>query len=269
MNKRPHILITNDDGVHAPGIKHLWNALKPVADLTVVAPAFEQSCVGLSTTLRMPLRLEKIVTWNNGEEAIWSVDGTPADCIKIALHAVLKSKPDLVVSGINRGGNMGQSALYSGTVAATIESAIQNIPAIAFSCNDFKLQPNYELAAQHTPHFVEYVLAHPLPNGTILNVNFPGQELGDYKGIKMTTQGKDWWGEEPDRREHPEEGHYYWLGGKLRVCDAEEENDGIWLRRGYITAVPIHVKDLTDHKHLACSREHFENHFTTLKTIRF
>lgn len=258
----PHILITNDDGIHAAGIKQLWHVLKPYAHLTVVAPATEQSAVGLATTLRSPLRIEKI-HWEDGHDQIWSVSGTPADCVKLALNAILKQRPDLVVAGINRGTNMGRSVLYSGTVAAAIESIMQSIPAIAFSCHEFIIEPDYQTAGKYIPAIVQHVLEHPLPRGSLLNVNFPERTVGAVKGFKMTMQGKDWWGENPDKRTHPDEGHsYYWLGGKLRKSDdTEDEGDGVWLRRGYITAVPVHVGDLTDHSHLKAKREIFESTF--------
>lgn len=257
---RPHILITNDDGIHAPGIKHLWRALKSLAKVTVVAPYGEQSAVGLCTTLRSPLRVEK-VCWGEEEDSIWSVTGTPADCVKMALHSIFDTPPTLVVAGINRGANMGRSVLYSGTVAAAIESIMQDIPSVAFSSSDYAEEPDYKTIESYIPGIVQYVLAHPLPTGSLLNVNFPERKLGPYKGLKMTAQGKDWWGENPDKRLHPDEDHsYYWLGGKLRPshdCDG----DGVWLRRGYVTAVPVHVIDLTDRKHLENAKNHFEGHF--------
>lgn len=255
----PHILITNDDGINAMGIKKLWEFLNPIAHVTVVAPASEQSAVGLATTLRSPLRIEKI-HWNEGADNIWSVSGTPADCVKMALNAILPRRPDLIVSGINRGTNMGRSVLYSGTVAAAIESVMQSIPAVAFSCHEFLIQPDYHSAGGYIPKIVEHVLEHPLPQGTLLNVNFPESRLGPIKGLKMTQQGKDWWGENPFKRTHPDEGHtYYWLGGRLRECCAEEEGDGAWLRKGYVTAVPVHVGDLTDHTYLKEKQQIFEN----------
>src|SRR5689334_3155261 len=118
--KRPHLLITNDDGINAPGIRALWEALKDYADVTVVAPANEQSAVGLSTTIRHPLHISD-VDWGSNSRNIWSVSGTPADCVKLALNAILDTKPDLIVSGINRGSNLGRNVLYSGTVSAVIE----------------------------------------------------------------------------------------------------------------------------------------------------
>lgn len=252
------ILVTNDDGVHAPGIKHLWNALKPHADLTVVAPSFEQSSVALSITIRNPLQIENVEWAHTDTDCIWSVSGTPADCVKLALHAILKCRPDLVVSGINRGTNSGRNVLYSGTIAAAIESVFQGIPAIAFSCPDYE-DPDYLNAARHIPLIVKHVIDHPLPSGTLLNVNFPEKGLGAIKGFKMTRQGKQYWGENPNKRIHPSEGHsYYWLGSKIKVGEEDEDSDISWLKRGYVTAVPVHVGNLTDYSHLETTREHFD-----------
>jgi len=257
--ERPHILITNDDGLNASGIKHLWNALRNYADITVVAPAYEQSSMGLSTTIRQPLLINR-ERWDGSHE-VWSVTGTPADCVKLALKAILKCRPQLVVSGINRGANMGRSVLYSGTVAAAIESIMQDIPAIAFSCQDYYVEPDFARAEKYIPTIVKHVLEHPMPPGTLLNVNFPERNAGPYKGFKMTSQGKDWWVENPDERSHPDGGRsYYWLGSKLKSYE-NDDGDGAWLRQGYITAVPIHVGDLTDMNHLKNTKAAFESCF--------
>lgn len=256
----PHILITNDDGIHAPGIRHLWNALSTHAKLTVVAPSSEQSAVGLSTTIRHPLRLEK-VCWT-GASDIWCVTGTPADCVKLALNVIFEKRPDLVVSGINRGSNSGRNILYSGTVGAAIESVMQDIPAIAFSCRDYYSDPNFLEVERYIPSIVRHVLDHPLPKGSLLNVNFPEKELGAIKGFKMTRQGKEYWAENPDKRTHPSEGHaYYWLGAKVKNSPEAEDSDISWLRKGYIAAVPIHIDDLTDHRHLEKAKDLFESSF--------
>lgn len=145
MNKKPHILITNDDGVNARGIWHLWNSLKDFARLTVIAPAQEQSAVGLGITIREPLRHQKILWPGNIE--VESISGTPADCIKMALSVLLDEKPDLIVSGINRGTNAGGNVLYSGTVAGAIEGTLKEVPSIAFSCYDYD-EPHYEMAEE-------------------------------------------------------------------------------------------------------------------------
>lgn len=259
LKTRPSILITNDDGIHARGIRHLWNSLKPYADVTVVAPAGEQSAVSLSTTLRSPLIIENF-NWNN-DETVWSVSGTPADCVKLALHAILKQRPDVVVSGINRGANSGRNVLYSGTVAAAIESVMQDIPAIAFSVRDY-IDPDFSRAEKYIPLIVKHIIDCPLPSGTLLNVNFPEKNLGEYKGFKMAQQGLEYWSENPSCRNHPAEGHsYYWLGSQLKEVEEDENSDIIWLRRGFITAVPIHVRNLTDHHHLNIAKNHFESCF--------
>jgi 5'-nucleotidase len=253
------VLVTNDDGIHALGIKHLCNALKGYAEFVVVAPASEQSAVSLSTTIRHPLRIEKI-HWEDHSN-IWSVTGTPADCVKLALSVLLDYRPDLVIAGINRGTNAGRNVLYSGTVAATIESVIQGIPAIAFSCRDY-IDPNYRCIEKYIPLVMQYVLEHPLPKGTLLNVNFPEKKFEGIKGFKLARQGNEYWGENPDMRHHPAEGHsYYWLGAKLKQSEEDEESDITWLKRGYMTAVPVHIGDLTDHQYLQAKRALFENLF--------
>lgn len=259
--KRPHILVTNDDGIHAPGIKHLWNALSQVADLTVVAPTAEQSAVGLSITLRNPLQISKLDNWTQNSSA-WAVTGTPADCVKMALNIVLENPPDLIVSGINRGSNAGRNVLYSGTIAAVIEGTLQGIPGIAFSSCDYTQTP-YHKAEPYIPKIVEYILANPLPPGSFLNVNFPSlASEGGIQGVKLVRQGKEYWGEDPEQRKHPAEGHcYYWLGSKLEMFEEESDSDIALLRQGYVTAVPVQISELTDHQHIKAQKKHFESFF--------
>lgn len=257
--KQPNILITNDDGIHAPGIKNLWRALSPYACTTIVAPITEQSGVALSTTTRSPLNLHQ-TTWEENFDRAWSVTGTPADSVKIALSAVLKETPDMVISGINRGANIGRTVLYSGTVAATIEAVVRGIPAIAFSCHDFYVEPNYGAVREYIPHIVQYVLENPLPKGSLLNVNFPEKRLGTIKGVKMTQQGRSWWGDKPDKRKHPGEGYdYFWLGAELVDGESSDETEETyWLHQGYVTVVPLHIGNLTDLEHLKRTQSHFE-----------
>lgn len=256
--QKPHILITNDDGIHSPGIKSLWNALKHYADVTVVAPSNEQSAVGLSITMRNPLHLRQI-DWAPDAD-VWSVSGTPADCVKMALNVVMKKRPDIVVSGINRGSNCGRNVLYSGTVAGTIEAVMHDIPGIAFSCFDFDV-PDFDGAQPHITKFLDYVLENPLPAGTLLNVNFPARAI-PLKGFRMARQAKGYWGEEPQQRQHPSEGiDYYWLGARFVEFDEHEEGDISLLKQGYVTAVPVHVGELTDHRHLEAQKSQFERHF--------
>ena len=262
--KRPNILITNDDGIHAKGIRLLWESLKEFADLTIVAPSDEQSAKGLAITVRHPLHIQK-VNWGHDAEKIWCITGTPADCIKLALNVILEKKPDLIVSGINRGSNLGRNVLYSGTVGAAIEGVLQDVPSIAFSCQDYHIEPDYKTAGMYTPFIVDYVLRHPLPEGTLLNVNFPEQKLGKFKGFKMTAQGSNSWVENPDKRTHPGEGSaYYWLGSRLRQGKVYEDSDDEWIKQGFVTAVPVHVGNLTDWNHLSETRERFAHFFPEL-----
>lgn len=255
MKTRPHILITNDDGIYAPGIKHLWNAIKEMADVTIVAPAGEQSAVSLSITIRHPLRIEKI-EWPS--QRAWSVTGTPSDCVKMALSVILPSYPDLIVSGINRGTNAGRNVLYSGTVAAIIEGVMHGIPGVAFSLGDY-YNPSFHLVESFIPQIVRYTLKHPLPSGTFLNVNFPEDAKKGIKGIRMAKQGKEYWAENPEQREHPAEGHsYYWLGAKLAEFEEDEESDIYWLKQGYAAAVPLHIGELTDQLHIQKQKKIFE-----------
>jgi 5'-nucleotidase len=257
MGERPTILVTNDDGVYAPGIKHLWKTLQQTANVMVVAPANEQSAVSLSITVRHPLRIEKI-DWPFPDARVWSVNGTPADCVKLALNVILPHPPILIVSGINRGSNAGRNVLYSGTVAAVIEGVMHNIPGIAFSVTDY-FNPSYAEVESYIPLMIRYVLEHPLPTGTFLNVNFPKNIEKGIKGIRFTKQGKEYWAENPELREHPAEGSpYYWLGAKVAQFKEEIDSDIVLLREGYATAVPIHVSDLTHHHHVEQYRDKFE-----------
>lgn len=258
MKKRPLILITNDDGVHASGIRHLYQSLCDTADIVVVAPATEQSASGLSITIRHPLRIEKL-NWSDTQGEIWSVNGTPADCVKIGLSVIMPQKPDLIVSGINRGSNAGRNVLYSGTVAAATEGVLQNIPSIALSMVDY-FNPEYSIAKNYIPQLIDYTLQHPLPKGTLLNVNFPRNMSEQFKGLRFAKQGREYWLENPEEREHPAEGSaYYWLGAKLAKFDEDIHSDVKWLSEGYATAVPIHVSDLTHHGHFENAKDHFES----------
>lgn len=258
--KRPHILITNDDSVDAPGIRHLWKALKGIADITVVAPAYEQSAVGMGITIRKPMFIEKH-SWDDHFSA-WSVSGTPADCVKLALNVVLKEKPDFIFSGINRGSNSGRNVLYSGTVAATMEGVLQGIPSVAFSCHDY-FNPNYAAIEPFVPKVLAHLIEHPLPEGTLLNINFPHPPKGEeIRGIKMTRQGKEYWSENPDCRNHPVEGsNYYWMGAAIKEYEEADDSDVVWIKKGYAAAVPVHVGELTDHGHLQAHKDRFEQYF--------
>ena len=213
---RPFLLITNDDGISAPGIKHLWQAVHEFADVAIVAPHVEKSGCGLSITWAKPLRIQPFV-WD-GDTPAWSVNGTPADCVKMACSVILEKRPQMVLSGVNRGSNAGRTVLYSGTIGGVIEGANKNIPGIAFSFSDTEV-PSISATKQFIFPLVKHFLEHPLPQGTFLNVTFPCNCKDGVKGLRLAKQGRGYWVEAPDKRIHPEGLPYYWLGGKWSASD--------------------------------------------------
>ncbi len=253
---RPLILITNDDGIYSPGIKQLWKSVHTFADVIIVAPATEQSGVSMSLTLRQPVSFEKIEWFDKNTHAC-ALKGTPTDCVKIAINIIVPRKPDLIISGINRGNNAGRNVFYSGTVAAVMEGIMQEIPGIAFSIDE-EFNPKYHHAEEYIPQIVKYTIDNPLPAGTFLNVNFPKEEI---KGIKFARQGREYWREDPQERLHPAEGKpYYWMSRKLAPCPEEENSDILWLRKGYVAVVPIHIGNLTNDAHLAAETDRFHEY---------
>lgn len=252
---RKRILISNDDGIHAKGIYHLFKALEKEVEIFIVAPAFEQSAKSVSVTLRKPIAIEK-KEWPSAEA--WAVYGTPADCVRIALHSILDFKPDLIVSGINRGSNAGGNYLYSGTVAAAIEGVMNGIPSIAFSCQDYP-DPDYSLAETDALKIVRYFLDHPMREGTLMNVTFPAKTYHPMRGIKLTRNGRGFYGGKPDKRVHPTDHYsYYWLGGTYMAFEEHEESDVSWLQKGFTTVAPLHIFDVTDKEFINDRKNHFE-----------
>lgn len=243
------LLLTNDDGIDAPGLRHLWLALREEFAITICAPAGEQSSVALSITARTPIKYRR-VDWDYQTPA-WSVNGTPADCVKLARSIFLPSPPHLIVSGINRGSNAGRNALYSGTVGAVVEGLLSETPGVAFSAEDYE-KPDYSSATPWILPIVEHTLLHPLSSGTLLNVNFP--KMAPYKGIKLTCQGKQHFSEAPVACDRDS----YWLGIRTNLFQEEQESDIRWLEKGYISAVPLHYHDLTDRKYFS-QKETFES----------
>lgn len=242
--KRPFLLITNDDGIHAPGIRHLWEAVSEYADTAIIAPLTEKSGCGLSITWAKPLRVHP-VDWTH-QTPCWSVSGTPADCVKMGLNVLLEKPPQMIISGVNRGSNAGRTVLYSGTVGGVIEGALKNIPGIAFSFCDFD-PPPVSATKKYIVPLIQHFLEHPLPMGTFLNVTFPLNCKEGVKGFRLASQGNSYWVENPEKRLHPEGIPYYWLGGKWKGVQEDPTSDVALLEEGYITAVPIHIAQLTDH----------------------
>ena len=258
MTERRTILVVNDDGISAPGIKHLVQAVSNFGDVFVVAPEFEQSGVGLCITTRQSLQIKQVSLFNGIPS--WSVSGTPADCVKIALSVLLDKVPDVIVSGINPGCNGGRNFLYSGTVGGVIEGVLRGIPGIAFSLFDM-INPRFELFTPYIPSIVEYVLKHPLPKGTMMNVNFPCMNLKyrrdnsqEIRGFKLATQGKLYIVEEPEEVEEMS----YLLGFRLQEFDEHEESDIHLLQNGYIACSPVHVDELTDKEFYRANKHGFE-----------
>lgn len=259
--KKPRILITNDDGIFAQGLKSLWEALNEYADITIIAPADDASGSGVGITLKNPLRIKE-VPWEKGTAA-WKVDGKPADCVKLGLGAILTEKPDLIVSGINHGSNSGRTVFYSGTVGGVIEGALRKIPGIAFSCEDGS-PTDYQLLQKYIASIVQYALEYPLPFGTILNVNFP-DTTKPFQGIKLARQGLGYWIDSPDKRVHPiENTSYFWLGGKWEHHEELDDSDVSLLQKGFITVVPIRIDEMTHHGLIENSKEAFESQFEPL-----
>ena len=258
--RRPHLLLTNDDGLYAPGISCLWKALHAAdfADISLVAPAVERSGCGVSITWDRPVHIQK-VDWEEGLPA-WSVDGSPADCVKLGTRLLVDRPPDLIVSGINAGSNAGRNVLHSGTVGAVVEGLFRGIPGVALSCENGQ-KPNFHVAKKYVASVVQYVLDHPQPEGTFLNVNFPEVAQESVKGFRLTRQGRGRWSEDPKLHRDHEAGSSWWIGGKPEELDESPDCDIALMRKGYMTAVPIHVHEMTDRKVFEERADSFEKYF--------
>jgi 5'-nucleotidase len=242
---KPLILITNDDGIVAPGIRALIAVMKEIGEVVVVAPDSPQSAMGHAITINNTLKLERVHIDNEIEQE-YSCSGTPVDCVKIAVNEVLKRKPDLCVSGINHGSNSSINVIYSGTMSAAVEAGIEGIPAIGFSLLDYSWDADFEPIKKHLKKIALEVLHNGLPEGVVLNVNFPKLSQEAIKGIKICRQAKAMWQEEFDKRTNPQGKEYYWLTGKFVNQDKGTDTDEWALENGYISIVPVQF-DLTAH----------------------
>lgn len=246
MKNRPLILVTNDDGITAPGIRTLVNVMKTIGDVVVVAPDSPQSGMGHAITLDSTLHIEKIHI-DEGDYDAYSCSGTPADCVKIAVNEILDRRPDLVVSGINHGSNSSINVIYSGTMSAAIEAGIEGIPAIGFSLLDYKWNADFKPSTSFIKTITTNVLNEGLPEGIVLNVNIPNLEFNKIKGVKICRQAKANWKEEFDKRKTPQGKDYYWLTGTFVNNDKGNDTDEWALENGYISVVPVQF-DLTAHQ---------------------
>lgn len=241
LPKRLQILLTNDDGIHAPGLAALHRALRDYHDLWVVAPETEMSAVGHAITLKTPLRVQEIET--DGGVCGYAVAGTPADCVKIGLQELVDRRPDVILSGINLGANVGVNILYSGTVSAATEGAFLGLPAVAVSLNT-RNDPDFTIAARFSRSLLRFMMRNPLRRGAALNVNVPALPAERIRGVSFTRQGTTRLEEYFERRTDPRGNIYYWLAGEKFVENGRPNTDTAALNEQKITITPIHY-DLT------------------------
>lgn len=234
--KKPLILVVNDDGITAPGIKALVEAAKPLGDLVIVAPDKPQSGMGHAITINATLRVQPMEI--DGIKA-YACSGTPADCVKIAVSKLLQKKPDLIVSGINHGSNASINVMYSGTMSAAIEGALQQIPSIGFSLLNHSIDANFEASKKYASIFIEQVLRNSNGENLCFNVNIPNVEASLINGLKICRQAKARWEEHYDERQDPQGKTYYWLTGKFIIDDKGNDTDEWALANNYVSVVPI------------------------------
>jgi len=243
-NDKPLILICNDDGVTAPGLRALLEVALEFGEVKVVAPDSPQSGMGHAITIGEPLRVFK-ENLMEGVEA-WACSGTPVDCVKLATGVILDRKPDLLLSGINHGGNYSISVVYSGTMSAAMEGAIEGIPSIGFSLLDHSRRADFKPSQAVVREIIRHALADPMLPGSLLNVNIPRSPLEEFKGIRVTRQAQGRWVEKFDERLDPHGQRYFWLSGKFSDEDQGEDTDYWALQNGYVSVCPVQF-DLTAH----------------------
>jgi 5'-nucleotidase len=244
------ILLTNDDGIYAPGLRALRQELLKLGSVVVVAPATEQSAAGHSVTLLNPLLVTEVFDDDGKDFVGWAVEGRPADCVKLALLELLPDPPDVIVSGMNAGSNAGINVLYSGTVAAAIEGAFYRQTAIAVSLEYDKKIYDFPGAAAYARQVIEQILATNPAQGTLFNVNLPVLERGPIRGVKVLPQNVSPYTEKFDRRVNPRGRTYFWASPEFLCPDPHPGTDVEALAEGYITVTPLKF-DLTDHSRLA------------------
>lgn len=256
MNK-PLILVTNDDGITAPGIRKLMEIAKQLGEIVVVAPDSPQSGQGHAITIERPLRLKKVHIFD--DVSSWECSGTPVDCVKLAKNVLLKDrKIDLCVSGINHGSNSSLNIIYSGTMSAAMEAAVENIPSVGFSLLDYSFDADFDQAEPYIRQIMEYVLQNRFEPYTLLNVNIPKLSKDEIQGVRVCRQAKARWIEDYMEAKDPRGQSYYWLTGKFVNEDEGVDTDVFALENGYISVVPAQY-DLTFYEQI--------NNFKQLETI--
>lgn len=250
---KPLILVTNDDGITAPGIRALVDVASKLGEVIVVAPDSPQSGMGHAVTIHDPVRLHEAKVFD-GIEA-YECSGTPVDCVKLAKHIILRDrKPALALSGINHGSNAAINILYSGTLSAAMESSLEGIPSIGFSLLDFAYDADFEAAKPYLTELISFVLENGLSSGNLLNVNIPKLPTEELKGLKVCRQADSRWEEEFMEATDPRGQKYYWLTGKFVNMDPGEDTDLKALENGYISVVPS-MHDLTNYKAIPLLKE--------------
>ena len=245
MQERPLILITNDDGITAPGIRALIKIMNKIGEVVVVAPDSPQSGMGHAITVDNVLTCNPI-TIDDGPQLEYTCSGTPADCVKMAISEILNKKPDLCVSGINHGANSSINVIYSGTMSAAVEAGIEGIPAIGFSLLDFKWHADFRPSEEFIKNITLNALLNGLPEGIVLNVNIPNLKKEEIKGVKICRQANGVWKENFDKRRSPFGKEYYWLSGEFINKDKGQDTDVYALENGYVSIVPVQF-DMTAH----------------------
>ena len=243
--KRPVILITNDDSIHAPGIRALVEAVKGLGQVVVVAPDKPQSGMGHAITIASPLRLTRVEVFGEDVES-YHCSGTPVDCVKLAVDKVLHSKPDICLSGINHGANHSINIIYSGTMSAALEASIEGIPSVGFSLLDYSLEADFSGAKHYARLLVEHLLQTKMDKHLCLNVNFPAVPTELIQGVKVCRQAYAKYEEDFEERKDPTGKNYYWLTGEFVNFDKKEDTDVWALANNYVSVVPVQF-DLTNY----------------------
>jgi len=244
-NQKPLILVTNDDGINAPGINALIEVAREFGDVVVVAPQEAQSAMSHAITLKTPLRFSKVQEIEN--VIYYKTNGTPADCVKLAFNQILERKPDLVLSGINHGTNSSISVIYSGTVSAAIEACIFGLSSIAFSLCDFSHDADFTASKIICRKIIENALKNGIPKDVCLNVNIPKIKIEEIKGIRISRQASGLWQESFVKCVDPYKQNYYWLTGEFVIHEPEAEETDEWaLNHNFVSLVPVQV-DMTAH----------------------
>lgn len=244
-HKKPLILVTNDDGIFAAGLISLVETMSSLGDVVVVAPDKPQSGMGHAITINSTLRINKVKV--EGAMEAYSSSGTPVDCVKIAIDKILKRKPDLCVSGINHGSNMSVNVLYSGTMSAAVEGAMEGIPSVGFSLCDYSDNPDFSVSQKYARIVSKNILTNGLPEGVCLNVNIPIGNKEQIKGLRVCRQAKANWIEELDERVDPSGKQYFWLTGKFKNFEEGNQETDVWaIQNNFVSVVPIQF-DMTAH----------------------